>query len=228
MIVFFEHALKRTMKQKLLITGMFFFPLALAAAPHPEKTVPPIGFTLYGLIILFSGFLLTKQIIEDRSSGTINRIAAAPICHWEYLSGHLLAYWSVLVVQNLIFIGMAYIMWHSLEIVFSFLFVAYLALSALAVAFSLFWHLLFRSYATSIAVFSVLVNMVAILGGLIVPIALLPAEIKRIGVVLPTYWFSYAVQNTYEGNHATAFLALLIVVGFAIMFLVIGSKRRLE
>lgn len=228
MIVFFEHALKRTLRQKLLLAGMAVFPLVLVAAPHPQAAAPPIGFSLYGLIILFSGFLLTKQIIVDRSEGTITRIAAAPVRHWQYLSGHLMAYWSVLVIQNLIFTVMAYAMWRTLDLSFLALFLAYLVLSALAVTFGLFWHMLFRSYATSIAAFSVIVNMVAILGGLIVPLEFMPEEITRVAVVLPTYWFSHAVQDIYEGTLAPVAPALLIVAGFAIMFLVIGSRRRLE
>ncbi|MFW5892965.1 MAG: ABC transporter permease [Bacillota bacterium] len=228
MKVFFEHAFKRTFRQKLLVSGMLVFPLAVAIAPHPVEEVPPIGFSLYGLIILFSGFLLTKQIIDDRTSGTITRIAAAPVRHIEYLSGHILAYLSVLAIQNLIFVVMARVMWQSLELSFILLFLVYLVFSALSITFSLFWHMLFRAYATSIALFSVLSNMVAIAGGLIVPIKLMPEAMKDVAIVLPTYWFAYSIQNAYDLDHAPVFLGLLIVAGFAILFLVIGSRRRLS
>ncbi|MFW6284849.1 MAG: ABC transporter permease [Bacillota bacterium] len=228
MKVFFDHAFKRTFKQRLLITGMFLFPLALALAPHPQEEVPPIGFALYGLIILFSGFLLTKQIIDDRTSGTITRIAASPVRHVEYLGGHILAYLGVMAIQNMIFVVMARLVWSSLELSFLLLFLVYLVFSALSITFSLFWHMLFRTYATSIALFSVLSNMVAIAGGLIVPIKLMPQTLKDVAIVLPTYWFAFAIQNTYDMEYVPVFLGLLIVAGFAILFLVIGSRRRLE
>ncbi len=227
MSVFFEHALRRTLQQRLLVFGMIIFPVALALAPHPDSAVPPIGFALYGLIILFSGFLLTKQTIHDRTFGTLTRIAAAPVSHAQYLSGHLLAYLSVLAFQNIIFVLIAMALWSSLDISFAVLFLVYLVFSALSVTFSLFWHMLFRSYATSIAFFSVIINMVAIIGGLIIPIMYMPERVKDIAVILPTYWFSYALQATYDSDFVSVSLGLLIVAGFAILFLVIGSRRRL-
>ncbi len=227
MTVFFELALKRTLRQKTLVIAMMVFPVILATAPHPAREAPPIGFTLYGLIILFSGFLLTKQIIDDRSYGTITRIAAAPIRHFEYLLGHMGAYLLILLIQNLVFTVIAHASFESLDISLGMLFVTYAVFSILSITFSLFWHMLFRTYATSIAIYSVIVNMVAMLGGLIVPIPFLPERIITIGRILPTYWFANAVQHVYEGSNLTALLSLFIVISFAIMFLVMGSKRRL-
>ena len=227
MTVFFELALKRTLRQKMLVIAMMVFPVILATAPHPVDEAPPIGFTLYGLIILFSGFLLTKQIIDDRSYGTITRIAASPTRHYEYLLGHMGAYLFILLIQNLVFTLIAHASFESLDISLSMLFLTYAVFSILSIAFSLFWHMFFRTYATSIALYSVIVNMVAMLGGLIVPIPFLPEGIITIGRVLPSYWFANALQHVYEGDSIMALLSLFIVLAFAIMFLVIGSKRRL-
>jgi ABC-type uncharacterized transport system permease subunit len=98
----------------------------------------------------------------------------------------------------------------------------------MAISFSLFWHTFFKRYGTSIAIFSIAVNVMSLLGGLSFPLRFIPDNIKIISLVLPTYWYAYSLEEITNKDYFNAMMALLILLGFAIIFLTIGSKRRFE
>jgi len=45
---------------------------------------------------------------------------------------------------------------------------------------------------------------------------------------MPTYWYAYGLEYVAEGDYRGAFLSLCILLGFAIIFLSVGSTRRFE
>ncbi|MFH5882267.1 MAG: ABC transporter permease [Candidatus Izemoplasmataceae bacterium] len=229
MSVVFELALKRILKQHLTLALIILFPIILSFLPQPAGMgTPIIGYGIFGLVILFSTFLLTKQIIEDRQYKTIIRIAASPTTHKDYLLGHLGAYMLVMLLQITLFWVISVFRW---EAPLSFYLWGYLLLllfTIMSVSFSLFWHSLFKTYATSIAVYSIVANLMAVIGGMSFPLSLLPDNLRTIAVVLPTYWYAYGLESATDNVSNVVILCLLILMGFAIIFLTIGSKRRLN
>src|SRR5690554_3372092 len=102
-MIIFKHALKRSFNQPLSILITLILPIAIIFIPSLGNGYPN-GLYLYGMLSLFSAFILSKPIVEERLSGIIIRISATPTKYISYLSSHLLAYLSILVVQNIIFI----------------------------------------------------------------------------------------------------------------------------
>ncbi len=225
----FALALKRSLSQRITILLMFALPVVFVVLPQPQgMEAPVLTYGLFGLLLLFVAFLLAKQTIEDRQMRTIVRIAAAPIRHRDYLLGHLLAYMSLLAVQVSAFWALT---WVLLDGPLSFFLWGYpllLSFAVMAVSLSLFWHSLFKTYATSIAVYSVAANLMAVMGGMSFPLMYLPDRLRSVAVVLPTYWFAYGLELATDKEHLLVFLCLSILCGFAIIFLAIGSRRRFE
>ncbi len=225
----FELALKRILRQRLTLVLMISFPIVLAFLPQPEgMQTPTIAYGIFGLVILFVAFLLTKQVIEDRQSKTIVRIAASPISHRDYLVGHLAAYMIVMMIQLTFFFLLSLIQWTAPVSFYVWAYLLMFMFTVMAICFSLFWHSMFKTYATSIAIFSIAANLMAVIGGMTFPLALLPDRLRTVAVVLPTYWYSYGLEQATEMNFNYVMLCLLILLGFAIIFLTIGSKRRFE
>lgn len=224
----FELSLKRILRQRLMLAMMLAIPVAITLIPQPEQALPLIGFSLFGLVLLFSAFLLTKQVLEDRQYRTIIRIAAAPITHRDYLLGHLGAYLVVMMIQIVVFWGLAIILWSAPITFYLWAFSLLVFFALLSLSFSLFWHTLFKTYATSIGVYSVVANLLALLGGMTYPLAFMPDQMRSIVIILPTYWYAYGFELLAEARYASVLLSLLILLGFAIIFLTIGSKRRLQ
>jgi len=78
-------------------------------------------------------------------------------------------------------------------------------------------------------VFSVIISIMSLLGGIFVPLSIMPEILQKIGMVFPTYWLSVAlieIQN--ENNNLKLLLAAGMLILFTIACLIFGSKRRLE
>ena len=224
----FELSLKRILKQRLTIILMMVFPIIVVLIPQSGGEIPIIGYGLFGLILLFSAFLLTKQVIEDRQYKTIVRIAAAPITHRDYLVGHLAAYMMVLSIQVLAFWVITQIAWAGSFTFHVWALLLLVMFALLSLSFSLFWHTFFKTYATSIAVYSIAANLMALVGGMSYPLEYMPDDLRRVAVVLPTYWYAYGFELIGEARYFTALISLCILGAFAIIFLTIGSRRRFE
>lgn len=221
-------ALKRIFNQKLMLFVIFVLPVFLLLLPRPAEGMVSMSHGLFGLIMFFSAFLLSKQIIDDRMQKTIVRIAASPLSHRDYLLGHLASYMMILILQSLLFflINMIFL---SEGVMFNlYALVLYIIFGFMSLSFSLFWHTFFRSYATSMALFTVIVNIFALVGGLTVPVRLMPDSLQRTAIITPTYWYAHGIDEAYLMNTLNVFISLLILVVFAIIFLTIGSKRRFE
>ncbi|TVP95540.1 MAG: ABC transporter permease [Acholeplasmatales bacterium] len=223
----FELALLRAFRQKLTIALMGVFPLVLIFLPQPAgMTTPALSYGIFGLVMLFSAFLLSKQLIEDRQYRTIVRIAAAPISHRAYLLGHLLAYGVLMGVQLSVFWVLSLFRWDAPTTFYLYGYLTLVVFAVTAISFCLFWHAMFRTYATSISIFSIVANLMAVVGGMSFPLQFLPDRLRQVAIVLPTYWYAYALELLGEGASLTFGLSLMILLGFAIIFVTIGSKRR--
>lgn len=225
MMVVYSLALKRAIKQKITLVMVMLFPIIIILIPPFPYNIIPFSFTIYGLVIMFTAFILTKQVLDDRAQKTIVRIAASPLNHYAYVGGHVSAYMSILFAQILFFMGLAVFRYSFSPQFFLVSSLIYIVFALMSIAFSLFWHLFFKSYATSIAVYSVVANIMALAGGLTVPLEMFPERVKDVVVVLPTYWFAYSLDASYNGVYTNIGYTLAILVAFTIGFFAIGSKR---
>ena len=225
----FELALKRILKQRLTIGLMLLFPILLVLIPQPSDLIYPIlSYGMFGLVILFSAFLLSKQILEDRQYKTMIRISASPISHRDYLIGHLSAYMIVMWIQISLFHLLALIVWDASIQFYVWAYLLMFIYTIMSISFCLFWHSMFKTYATSIAIFSVVANLMAVIGGMSFPLMYLPDRLRQIALIIPTYWYAYGLEQITFRMFDIVMLCLLILIGFAIIFLTIGSKRRFE
>lgn len=228
MITVFELVMKRALRQRLIMAMVIVFPILLVLIPQPTNIeTPTLSYGFFGLVMMFVTFLLAKQVIEDREMRTIVRIASAPISHRDYLLAHLGAYTLIMIFQVTVFWVLSFIVW---DAPWSFFLSGYslmLIFAITATGFALFWHSLFKRYTTSISVFSVVANLMAVLGGMSLPLALLPDHLRRVAVVLPTYWYAYGLEQATEKTFGMVILSLCILIGFATIFITVGSKRRL-
>lgn len=223
----FVTALKRSFHSIANIIVIMFLPLAFVLFPVFEPTGIPQGLSWYGMIVLFSAFLLAKQLIDNRTNRTIIRIAASPISHFKYLSMHLLAFTAILWVQNTLFFIVMKIHWQdAIESVFWILSLYY-ALSVMMIALCLFWNSLFKTYYTSLALFAGVGSLLTMITGVTVPLAMLPDSILEVARFLPPYWFAHGLEMVYNGNETNVLTSLAIMLIFALFFLVVGSRRRL-
>lgn len=224
----FQFALIRSLRKKSTLVALFIVPLIMVFIRPLWVLETGTGFLFYGLILLFAAFSLVRLIMTDRVTGTAVRIFAAPITTRQYLSQNLLAFWMITSIQTvvLVVIGAVLYKWEIEMAVW--LFLSYSIFSATCIVFSMAWNSLFRSKIMSDAVFSIVISFMGMLGGIFIPLPMLPEVLRKIGMLFPTYWFTNSLLALQEGIMGEYWLSIFIMVLFSIVFLLYGSKRRFE
>ncbi len=224
-MILFKHALKRSFTQRINILVIFILPLAVLFIPA-EGGGFPNGLSIYGMINLFSAFLLSRIVIEDRSSKIIFRISSAPISYFYYLASYLLAFVLILTVQNAIFTLLIYLYWGEVVFNHGLIFILYFLYSIMTIAFSLCWNSFFRSYNISFALFAGVGSVMCLISGISIPLQLYPDNIRKIIMVLPTYWLPSGLEAVYDDKIISVLMAYIVLLVYSGILLLLGSKRR--
>ena len=133
----FRFALLRAVRRPLNVLVVGLIPLGLAFLPASQDWSAPIGFQMYGGVLLFGAFLLLRSVMDDESRGVMVRLGASPLPEFRYLLENLLAFGLILVLQSalMVVLGLA-VHGPAIKSPF-FLWLAYALFSLLSLAFSL-------------------------------------------------------------------------------------------
>jgi ABC-2 type transport system permease protein len=227
-MIVFRFALKRGMRNPAIAALLFLIPAGLVFIPVRPGSPLPIGFHIYGIILLFTAFLMIRTIVEDRESGVFLRIGAAPITHLRYLGETLISYTLVLLVQNAVLVGLGVLVHGRVLAAPLRMFAAYAVFSSTAIALCLAICSLFRLREAAYGACSGLIIVISMLGGAYFPVEMMPVSMQRISMVTPTYWLFHALRIIQEEGGGGRFaLSLGIMLLFTAAFLIAGSRRRL-
>ncbi len=225
-MILFKYALKRSLRTPSNIIVIMILPLVFIIMPSIDDRLMPQGLAMYGMIVLFSAFLLSKQLIENRSNQTIVRIASSPLSHLKYLTSFLLAFTVILWIQNILFLILMKLYWNEAIIDFFVLLLLYFCYSILTISFCLFWNSMFKTYYTSLALFAGVASLMSMITGISLPLSMLPDTLLRFSVFLPSYWLAYGLDMVYNNLINNVLLSIAIMSVYSIIFIMIGSQRR--
>lgn len=221
----FLFALQQNLKQRISLLLLLVLPLILLFIPSMNGSLP-MGFSLFGLLNLYTAFLMSRPVVEDRMQKIVVRIAASPVSHGFYLTSHLLASLLLLSVQCLIFVIAALLFYGPDRTNYLILFLLYFSYSAMVLSLALAWNSMFRSYTTSFALFSGIGSIMCLVSGLSFPLSLLPQSVQTMVRILPTYYLAQALAMLDAQSLSGILLSAVVLWIFAGIFLLIGSKRR--
>ncbi|TSB45329.1 ABC transporter permease [Alkalicoccobacillus porphyridii] len=225
----FRFALKRSFSSKTNLLCLAALPIALIFLPYdPESWMRlPYGYHYFSVVLLFVSVRLAVILLEDRQKGIIKRIAIAPITYLSYLSQNVFAFTILLLIQIIIMIigGLLYghELYHATR-----LFILYVMFAFTSLSMALAWVSLYRSKETSFLVYMALVVLMALLSGIMLPMEIMPDSVEKIAFFLPTYWYNEAINVIVtQASFIDFLLPLSILLLYAVLFLLIGSKRRI-
>jgi ABC-2 type transport system permease protein len=222
----FTLALIKTTKQKANFLLVLLFPIPLLLIPENGNGFNT-GLGTYGLLNMFTAFLLCRPLVEDRMRGVLLRIAAAPIHYLKYAAGHLSAYLLVLCIQIALFMAGTILIRDYQPVQYFQLSILYLAFSFMSTAFAVAWNSLFTSYSLSFALFSGFGSLLALISGVSIPLMFIPEGLQLYTRFLPPYWLPYGIDAIYRHNLSGLVLSVMILCGYAAVMLLAGTKRRL-
>ncbi|GAK00475.1 ABC transporter permease [Geomicrobium sp. JCM 19055] len=226
----FRFALKRILRDKTNVLFLSLFPIAAIFLPLAQEGWPllPLGYQYFGVLLLFVSIRLTSIMIEDRQKGVVKRLAAAPISHFNYLWQNLLAFSVIMVIQTVIVIIGGHVYGHELYEPWN-LAILYIVFTFTSISISLAWNSLYRSKESSFLIFMAVIVLIALLGGILFPVEMMPEAFQRIAVIFPTYWLSEGIEWIVLGEDRGDFLFINgVLLLYALFFLIIGSIRRIS
>lgn len=224
----FRFVFKRTLKKPLDFVMLLLLPI-LCVFISAETWLPvPLGFQLYGLVIMFISSKICKTMMEDREKKVVLRLAASPITHLRYLIENLFAYTLILTVINAIVVSLGVLIYGAaLSSPFK-LFILYSAFSATSIGVSIAWYALFRHSETAYSILGGLYVSIAMLGGMFWPYEIMPISIQKAIQILPTFWFAEGMRIvTTDGNEGRFIINLGILVLYGVACVLLGSRKRI-
>jgi ABC-2 type transport system permease protein len=225
----FRFALKRSFRNPFNILLLCVLPVGVVFLPVVPGSILPLGFHLYGQVIMFAAFLMVRTTVEDRLSGVLARIGVAPVSYFRYLWETLLAYGLLLVLQNALVVGLGIVRYGGSLGAPLLQFAAFSCFSFTSIAFSLAGCSLFGRREITYASVPTVITLLSLLGGFYAPVEMMPEVLQKAAMVTPPYWLINALSVLPRGDPPGRFvLSLAIMLLFTMAFLVVGSRRRME
>lgn len=227
-LTIFKYALLRVYRNPMSLILNAALPLVVIFIPGLWQGEEPFGFSMIGVALMYGSFTAARGILNDKLDGTITRILTSPVTSIKYLAQNLMAAMTPLMAQILA-VGIIGSMLYGWETGFTLSVVLiYLLFAAASVAFSYAWSCLFKEKETSYAIFSVLMSLVAMVGGFFIPLAILPDALRYVGALFPAFWVSNGILYLQGGNAmGTYWISIAALIMFSILYMAFGSKRRI-
>ena len=226
----FRYALIKGLRHPVTLILNCIAPIALALI-RPLWTGEQFlsGFGVLLMLIWGGAFLMAQGTLNDKATGAIVRILAAPVSMRQYLTQNLLAYMVPLTLQVLLISILGTILYGwSLTLALG-LFVCYTIFTVASVTLSFAWNCLFKSKESSFSTFSALLTFGIVLSGAILPLEIMPTALQYLGTIFPAYWAIRAIDALVSigSMNSDYILGILAMILFSFIFLLYGGKRRM-
>lgn len=189
-----------------------------------EQNVP--GYTIFGVFFIVG--VLASSILNEKEVGTFRRLMAAPLSRSALLLGKLLPYYLVSLIQvGLMFAIGRFVFGMSLGHDSLALVVVTLATAAAATGLGLLVAAWGKTARQISGLSTLLALTLAALGGMMVPIYVMPDFMQRIAQISPHYWALQGYQDVIvRGLGAEAVLPEAgVLLGFALAFYAVAVAR---
>jgi ABC-2 type transport system permease protein len=204
---------------------VIFTPFLLPGLTSMGATSYADAYRVYvpGLLVamcLFGGLFAGFSLLAELRSGIIERFRVTQISRVALLLGRAMRDVTAMLVQSAIItiaslpFGLSVPMG---ELLLAFVLLALIGLMTTAISYNL--TLLIRSEQTLGQVLNVLTQPLALLAGVLIPLALAPAWIQNVALWNPFSWATAGMRALFDGKvgDAAVWQSLVIVSGLAVL-----------
>jgi ABC-2 type transport system permease protein len=188
-----------------------------------EQNVP--AYAIFG--VFFIVLTLARGVLKERTDGTFLRLLSAPLPKIAILIGKLLPYYVVNLVQIVLMFAVGVLIFQMRLGSLGALFLISLSLAAAATGLGLLVAALGRTESQVDTLSVLLAVSLSALGGMMVPVFVMPKIMQKIALVTPHAW---ALQGYHDaivrGLGAGAVLTeAAVLMGFALVFFSVALWR---
>ncbi|ENH98049.1 ABC-type transport system permease [Gracilibacillus halophilus YIM-C55.5] len=156
------------------------------------------GYTV--MFLFFIMISMTESFIKDRNTGIVSRIASTPLSPYAYLLGKWVPYMYIVFIQIVVLLSFGKLIYdvplkQPLWLLLISLFLTF-TVTGLGLALSV----IVKTNNMGIAFTQVIALGGAMLGGLWVPVDVMPETLQTISHLLPQYWAHQALQEAMGGT----------------------------
>jgi len=224
----FKFALKRGFFSPTALVLNFALPLALMVVMRGDG-LGDQGLYLIAMAVMFGGFFMAKGVQNDRMEGVLLRILSGPVTMRDYFLQNLLGA-AVPIIGLCAVISVFGIALHDWDMTFAIgMALCYSFLAITSIGLSFLWSSLFKSKEASSGAFGAVMTLISAVSGFFVPLHLMPDILFYVGALFPAHWASRAIWTLidYGGFTQMYWLSLLAMLLFAVVYVLLGAKRRL-
>ncbi len=196
------------------------------------------GFTLFAMFFIV--IPLAGSIITERNEGAFNRLRTLQVSYFTLLSGKVILYTFICLLQFLFMLSIGFYVLPGFfdmpELAvgthYAAVFVTALLSSFAAIGFGLLVGTIASSHAQASTFGSLMIVILGLLGGVFIPVYLIPAGIKSITFISPLRWGIDAFIDLFVRNEGfnSIYLNLMGLFSFFLLSLIIStisySKRN--
>lgn len=191
-------------------------------------TISPVllGFFVFFLVFLISGMAL----LRERTTGTLDKILAAPVRRWEIIAGYLFGYGFFAFIQTMLLVEFVV---HVLHVTVAGSLALVMMITFLSALLALSFGVLLSTFAASefqMVQFIPVVIIPQIFFSGIIEVGSLAAWLQFLARFMPLYYIGNALQSVMIkgatlvdiGNDLAA---IVLFIGIFIIFNILGLKR---
>jgi ABC-2 type transport system permease protein len=202
-------------------------PTGMEARPTPNPFQQNVsGVTIYGIFWIVS--LLAGSVYQEKREGTFRRLLVAPMRRSVLLAGKLLPYYLINLMQIAAMLGLAALLFQvSLGRSPAGLIAVSLLASATATGLGVLVAAIARTEAQVGAISTILLLVLAVLGGCFIPRWVMPDWLRSIGLATPHAWAvdAFQVLMVQGGGLRDVLPAVAALAAFAVLFFTLGVWR---
>lgn len=180
-----------------------------------------------GYAVMFVFFIMISMgtsFLEDRDKGMIARLAGTPLTPLQYVSGKWMAYLLIVLFQIIILQMFGRIVYTiPIEQPFFIMIVSF-TLAFCATGLGIALSVLIRTNNMGIAITQVVALGGAIIGGLWMPLDMMPDFIQKLSRLTPQYWAHIGLKEAMAGTatYQDTIISAVILVGFGCFGLLVS------
>jgi ABC-2 type transport system permease protein len=216
-----------TAEQNLGVDTQVVTPARYQAVRSPssaEQNVP--GYMIYGVFFIIT--TISASLFREKSEGTLRRLQAAPISQAALLAGKLLPYYLLNLIQIVLMLAVGVLVFHiGLGSHPLALIPLSLATAAAATGLGLLITSLGKTQEQVGSLSTVLSIVLSALGGLMVPVYVMPAFMQKLSLAIPHAWALTGFQDVMvRGQGLDAVLPVVgVLMAYALVFWVLALWR---
>ncbi|MFB1052042.1 ABC transporter permease [Paraliobacillus sp. JSM ZJ581] len=174
------------------------------------------GYTI--MFVFFIMITMTDSFIKDRNIGMVTRIASTPLSPYLFLFGKWISYMVIVMMQVVILFLFGKVVYHIPLEQPIYLLILSVFLTFMVTGLGLALAVIVKTNNMGIALTQIIALGGAVLGGLWMPVNMMPDILQVISRFLPQHWAHQAFQNAMEGKLQAVELlqTSLILLGFGL------------